>query len=56
VRKVLEMKGFCSKWCNWIDAIIQKGHVGIKINDQVGQNFQKKVLDKVTRCHHCYLT
>jgi hypothetical protein len=42
VRKVLEMKGFCSKWCNWIDAIIQEGHVGIKINHQVGQNFQTK--------------
>jgi hypothetical protein len=22
LRKVLEMEGFCSKWCNWIDAII----------------------------------
>jgi hypothetical protein len=38
------MKGFCSKWCNWIDAIIEGGHVGIKINDQVGQNFQKRGL------------
>jgi hypothetical protein len=42
VRKVLEMKGFCSKWCHWIDAIFQGGHVAIKINDQVGQNFQNK--------------
>jgi hypothetical protein len=42
VRKVLEMKGFCSKWRKWIDAIIQGGHVGIKINDQVGQNFQTR--------------
>jgi hypothetical protein len=33
VRQVLEMKGFSSKWCQWIDAIIQGGHVGIKIND-----------------------
>jgi hypothetical protein len=57
VRKVVEMKGFCSKRCKWIDAIIQGGHVGIKINDQVGQNFQtKKGLDKVTRCPHCYIT
>jgi hypothetical protein len=25
---------------------MEGGHVGIKINDQVGQNFQKKGLDK----------
>jgi hypothetical protein len=36
VRKVLEMKGFSRQWCQWIDSIIQGGHVGIKINDQVG--------------------
>jgi hypothetical protein len=40
VRHVLEMKGFSCQWCHWIDSIIQGGHVGIKINDQVGQNFQ----------------
>jgi hypothetical protein len=45
VRKVLEMKGFSSQWCSWIDSVIQGGHVGIKVNDHVGQNFQsKKVL------------
>jgi hypothetical protein len=42
VRQVLKMKGFSSKWCQWIDAIIQGGHVGTKINDQVRQNFQTK--------------
>jgi hypothetical protein len=36
VRKVLQMKGFSNRWCNWIDSIIQGGHVGIKINDQMG--------------------
>jgi hypothetical protein len=36
------MKGFSNKWCEWVDSIIQGGHVGIKINDQVGQNFQPK--------------
>jgi hypothetical protein len=31
--------------------------VGIKINDQVGQNFQiKKAYGKALRCPHCYLT
>ena len=34
------MKGFSQKWCEWIEAFIQGGHVGIKINDQIGQNFQ----------------
>jgi hypothetical protein len=36
------MKGFSNKWCQWVEAIIQGGHVGSKINDQVGQNFQTK--------------
>jgi hypothetical protein len=45
VSQVLEMKGFSAKWCQWIDDVIQGVHVGIKINDRVGQNFQtKKVL------------
>jgi hypothetical protein len=42
VRKVFEMKGSSSQWCQWIDSITQGGHVGIKINDQVGPNFQTK--------------
>jgi hypothetical protein len=42
VGKVLKMQGFSSWWCRWIDLIIQGGYVGIKINDQVGQNFQTK--------------
>jgi retron-type reverse transcriptase len=36
------MKEFLSQWCGWIETIIQGGHVRIKINDQVGQNFQTK--------------
>jgi hypothetical protein len=42
VKQVLEMKEVLSVWCHWIDTIIQGGHVGIKINDQVGPNFQSK--------------
>jgi len=34
------MKCFSQKWCEWIKSFIQGGHVGIKINDQIGQNFQ----------------
>ena len=40
VQKTMRMKGFSQKWCEWIEAFIQGGHVGIKINDQIGQNFQ----------------
>jgi hypothetical protein len=36
------MKGFSEKWCDWVKAFTQKGHVNIKINDQVGNNFQTK--------------
>jgi hypothetical protein len=42
VKQVLVMKGFSTQWCHWIDTIIQGGHVGIKINDQVGPNFYTK--------------
>jgi hypothetical protein len=34
------MKGFSEKWCNWIDALTQKGHVAIKVNDYICNNFQ----------------
>jgi hypothetical protein len=40
VKQMLQMKGSSPKWCQWIDTIIKGGHVGIKINDQVGPNFQ----------------
>jgi hypothetical protein len=42
VRQVLEMKLFSSQWCSWIDTIVKGSHVEIKINDQVGLNFQTK--------------
>ena len=40
VQQTLRMKGFSHKWCEWIESFIQGGHVGIKINDQIGQNIQ----------------
>jgi hypothetical protein len=36
------MKGFSSKWCNWINQIITKGSVGIKANADIGSYFQTK--------------
>jgi hypothetical protein len=34
------MKGFSDTWCQWIECFTQNGLAGIKINDQVGDNFQ----------------
>jgi hypothetical protein len=42
VKQGLEMTGVLTRWCNWIDTIIQGEHVGIKINHQVGPIFQTK--------------
>jgi hypothetical protein len=36
------MKGFSHTWCKWVASFIEGGHVGIKVNDIVGQNFQTK--------------
>jgi hypothetical protein len=33
------MKGFSSKWHTWINSVMIDGHMGIKLNDQVGENF-----------------
>jgi hypothetical protein len=42
VQQTLRMKGFSPTWCRWITSFMEGGHVRIKINDQVGQNFQTK--------------
>lgn len=39
-QQTLRMKGFSTKWCQWIYSFIQGGHVGLKINDQIGPNFK----------------
>jgi retron-type reverse transcriptase len=36
------MKGFSPTWCKWVASFMEGGHVGIKINDSVDQNFQTK--------------
>jgi hypothetical protein len=36
------MKGFSSKWCQWIEQFVTKGSVGIKVNDDIGRYFQTK--------------
>jgi hypothetical protein len=40
VQQTLHMKGFSEKWCSWINSVTTGGHVGIKVNDHIGANFQ----------------
>jgi hypothetical protein len=42
VHQTLRMKGFSSKWCQWVASCMEGGHVGVKVNDQIGKNFQTK--------------
>jgi retron-type reverse transcriptase len=34
------MKDFSPTWRRWVASFMEGGHVGIKVNDQVGNNFQ----------------
>ncbi|WVZ95347.1 hypothetical protein U9M48_041127, partial [Paspalum notatum var. saurae] len=34
------MKGFSPLWCRWIEQIVSKGSVGVKVNDDIGKYFQ----------------
>ena len=38
----LRMKGFSSKWIEWIKSFISGGSVAVNINDEVGHYFQTK--------------
>jgi hypothetical protein len=42
VRQTLRMKGFPPMWHRWVASFMESDHVGIKINNTVGQNFQTK--------------
>lgn len=42
LQQVLRMKGFDPKWCDLIKKIVQEGSVGIKVNDDIGHNFQTR--------------
>ena len=42
LQQVLWMKGFSTKWCAWINQVITKGSVAIKVNDDVGHYFQTR--------------
>jgi hypothetical protein len=42
MRQTLQAKGFSNTWCQWIETFTRNKHVGIKINDQVGEIFHTK--------------
>jgi len=42
LQQTLRMKGFPEKWCSWIQSFVSKGSVGVKVNDDIGKNFQTK--------------
>lgn len=39
---MLRVKGFSPTWCSWIQQVISKGSVGIKVNDDRGHYFQTR--------------
>ena len=45
VQQTLRMKGFSQTWCKWIEEVVSRGSVGIKVNEEIGSSFQtRKVL------------
>jgi hypothetical protein len=39
LQQVLLMKGFLQKWCGWIEQIVTRGSVSIKVDDKLGHFF-----------------
>jgi hypothetical protein len=42
LQQVMRMKGFHPTWCSWIQRFIEKGSVGIRVNDDIGHYFQTR--------------
>jgi hypothetical protein len=42
LQQCLRMKGFSYKWCQWINQLVSKGSVGVKVNENIGRYFQTK--------------
>ena len=40
VYKMLKLKNFPDKWCDWVMETMRGGHVGIKVNDEIGPYFK----------------
>jgi hypothetical protein len=42
LQQALRMKGFHPKWCEWIKNFVEKGSVGIRVNNDIGHYFQSR--------------
>jgi hypothetical protein len=42
LQQAMRMKGFDPIWCQWVQRYIEKGSVGIRVNDDIGHYFQTK--------------
>jgi hypothetical protein len=42
LQQVLRMKGFSERWCAWIDKVVTRGSVCVKVNDDTRHFFQTK--------------
>ena len=42
MQQAMRMKGFDPKWCDWVQRYVEKGSVGIRVNDEIGHYFQTK--------------
>jgi hypothetical protein len=42
LQQTLWMKGFDHKWCDWIKNFVEKGSVGIRVNNDIGHYFQTR--------------
>jgi hypothetical protein len=40
LQQALRIKGFSPMWCEWIQKVMSKGSVAMKVNDVVGRYFQ----------------
>jgi hypothetical protein len=42
LQQALRMKGFHPKWCEWIKNFVEKGSVGIRVNNDIGHYVQSR--------------
>jgi hypothetical protein len=42
LQQTLRMKGFDPKWCYWIKYFVEKGSVGIRVNNDTGHYFRMR--------------
>jgi hypothetical protein len=53
----LKQRGFCEKWCHWIEKVVTCGTLSVKVNDKVGAYFKcGKGVRQGALCLLSYLT